>query len=135
MPAPPITVQLSKFEQIEILRLELGEREEELRQTESKIRDILFEIERLKYLRSLHALYQKQPEPQEAASLPELQSRREALREALDTLQAALSALERETAGQTPPAGRVARPPSSSAADRSGAKRRFESFEDFRANR
>jgi len=137
MPTPPITVQLSKFEQIEIVRLEIGTREEELRQTESKMRDVLFDIERLKYLKSLHALYQQQQTP-EAAKLPELQARREALRGALDALQAAMDALQKETAGQVPPPPRAAgqtRPAGNQAAAAPGAKRRFDSFEDFRATR
>jgi len=138
MPAPPITIQLSKFEQIEILRLEIEEREEELRQTEIKIRNVLFDVERLKFLKGLHAIYQKQPQPQEAANLPALHAQRDALRDALDVLQEALSALRRETAGQAPPPGRgagPARPGSNPAAPTSGPRRKFDTFDDFRANR
>lgn len=132
MPAPPITVQLSEFQQLEILRLELAAREEELHQTEAKIREVLFELERLKYLQGLNQLYQKQPQPQEAANLSQMQARREALRDALDALQAALSALEKETVGQTPHArGAGLGAPATSA----GPKRRFDSFDDFKASR
>jgi hypothetical protein len=132
MPTPPITVQLSKFELIEILRLEIEAREEELRQTEIKIRDVLLEIERLKYLQSLSTFYAKQPQPQDAGNLPQLAARREALGEAIETLQAALTALEKETVGQVAPAARLSSP---ARAGVSGARRKFDSFEDFRSNR
>ncbi|MCY3022572.1 MAG: hypothetical protein NTW87_26630 [Planctomycetota bacterium] len=132
MSLPPLAVQLSKFEQIEILRLEIEAREEELHQLERRIRETLFEIERQRYLQTLHPLFQQLQPPPDAAQLPQLNARRDALGEALKTMQASLAALERETAGQ-------ARPPSAPRggpnASLSGPRRRFDSFEDFRANR
>ena len=135
MPTPPITVQLSKFELIEILRLEIEAREEELRQTEIKIRDVLLEVERLKYLQSVNAFYAKQPQPPDAGNLPQLEARRGALGEALESLQAALSALEKETVGQVAPPARAGSAARSGASPATGPRRKFDSFEDFRSNR
>ena len=135
MAAPPITVQLTKFEQIEILRAEIGSREEEMRKTESQIREVLFEIERQKYLQTLHPLFAKLQPPQDVANLPHLQTYRETLRGAIQIMEAALAALEKETAGQMPPGGRGQNRPGVGAAGAAGPRRKFDSFDDFRANK
>lgn len=137
MAAPPITVQLTKFEQIEILRAEIEARDEELRKTEVLIRDTTTEIERQRYLQTLHVLFSTLPPPPEAANLPQLEIKRQALREATQVMQVALSALEKETAGQIAPpprAGGLGRPGAAPAAA-SGPRRKFDSFDDFKANR
>ena len=127
MALPPITVQLSKFEQIEILRAEIQTRDEELKQAERLIRETLSEVERQKYLQTLHPLFKELQPPRDAAGLAQLLAKREALGTALQSMQATLTALERETAGQARPIH--------AAAAAAGAKRRFDSFDDFRANR
>ena len=138
MAAPPITVQLTKFEQIEILRAEIEAREEELRKTEVRMREVLFEMERQKYLKTLHPLYQAVQPPPDAANLTQLNDYREALRGAIQVMQAALAALEKETAGQAVPPSRSAgglRPGGPAAAAAPGQRRKFDSFDDFRANK
>ena len=125
---PPISVQLSKFEQLEILRSEIEAREEQLKQTERQIREILYEMERQRYLQSLHAIFAQLPLPEGAENLEQLNQIRDALGDAILAMQAALRQLEAETAGQTAPAPRpgmlkqmAAQPPSGAGA---GAPRR-----------
>ena len=101
----PIAVQLSKFEQLEILRHEIEARQEELKEVERHIKDTLYEVERLRYLQTLHPIYQQAPQPEKAAHLPQLTEMREAITEAIQVMQDALKTLEGETAGQTAPAG------------------------------
>jgi chromosome segregation ATPase len=131
MPAPPITVQLTKFEQIEILRAEIDARESELKQLERQVREILFEMERQKLLQSLHAVFRELRPPADAVNLPQLQGRREAITEAVQVLQASLANLERETVGQVPTG--TARPAAGAPGGRPG--RKFDSFDDFKASR
>lgn len=132
MPLPPIAVTLTKFENIEVLRQEIQTREEELKETEKHIRSMLFELERQKYLKSIHPFFHTLKEPPEAAQVAQWQAKREALGEALLTLKGALEDLETETKGQ------VAPPSSRSGLPRPGApgapapKKRFDSFDDFK---
>ncbi|MGD0091962.1 MAG: cell division protein FtsA [Planctomycetota bacterium] len=136
MPVPPMTIELTTFEQLEIVRTEVEARDEELRQVESKIRTALFEAERLKYLQVLHPSYLELPQPPDVANVPQLEARREVLRQTLVTLRAALSALEKETAGQVAPAPRgKTRVVTGAGAATPGQRRKFDSFDDFRANR
>jgi len=134
MAAPPIAVQLTKFEQLEILRTEVKEREEELKQNEKQIRSLLYEVERIRYLQTLHPLFQQLRAPAELQQLPQLQQQRELLADALRVLTGAITQLEAETAGMTPPPS-TQRPAAPGAAGAAGARRRFDSFDDFRANR
>jgi len=103
MPAAPITVSLSKFEHIEILRAEIEAREEELKQTERQIREVLWEMERQQYLQSLHSHFQKMEPPKDAANLTLLNEMRDALTDAIQAMKMTLTALEAETAGQAAP--------------------------------
>lgn len=128
MTLAPLTVLLTKFEQLEILRQEVETREAELRETERRIRELLFETERQKYLKSLHALFGDLKLPPEAGQMQTLYARREALHQALETMRKAMTALETETRGQAAPA-----PVRAGAAP--GARRGFESFEEFRNQR
>jgi hypothetical protein len=135
MAAPPITLQITKFEQIEILRAEIEAREEELHKTEVHIREILFDVERLKFLQTIHAIYTRQQQPAEAANLAQLHAQRDALREAVQAMQATLAALEKETAGQAAPPSRgpVAARSGAAPGVPPGSRRRFDSFDDFRS--
>jgi hypothetical protein len=107
----PIAVQLSKFEQLEILRHEIEAKNEELKEVERNIKDTLYDVERLRYLQSLHPLYHQVPPPEKAAHLPQLTQMRDAITDAIVTMQAALKALEADTAGQTAPPSRMQVPP------------------------
>lgn len=94
MSLTPITVQLSNFQQIEILRDQIEQFEEDLKKTESKIRTAVYEEEKRRYLRSVHPIFQHSPEPEGSRELPEMQRMREALAGALESLKAALANLE-----------------------------------------
>ncbi len=139
MPLPPIQIQLTKFENIEILRQEIELREEELKQTEKYIRGILWEVERQKYLQTVHPLFQQLQTPAEAANLPQFHSNREALAAAVETMQAELKRLEAETKGQTAPSGWKANMPARAgqpaAPGLQAKKAKFDSFDDFRTQR
>ena len=143
MSLPPIQIHLSKFEQIEILRSEIELREHELKQTEKSIREVLFEQERQKYLQTIHPIFAQLPEPPHAENMPQMLANREALGAALLVMQEALNALETETAGQAAPPSRNPGLPRAGAAGSAGAaagsavprRAKFDSFDDFKANR
>lgn len=137
MAAPPIAIQLSKFEQIEILRAEIEAREEELKHVERQIRETLFEIEKQRYLQTLHTLFHQLPPPKDAANLPALEASRSAMTEAIQVMQAQLGVLEKETHGQAAPPSRAPglQRPGAAPAAQPGARKRFDSFDDFKANR
>lgn len=137
MALPPITVQLSKFEQLEILRLETEAREDELRALETKVRDILYDVEKRRYLHSLHPLFQEIEPHAEMVNYQAIVQRREAIDEALTNLKAATAALEAETGSAPRPAGGLralqSQPPA--AASAAAPRRKFDSFDDFRATK
>jgi hypothetical protein len=137
MALPPIAIQLSKFEQIEILRAEIELREGELKLVEKHIRDCMFELERQRYLQTIHPVFQQLPPPEQAANLPQLHANRETLSDAVQAMQATMQALEGETAGQSAPPSRNPGLQRPGAAAPAGAPRRakFDSFEDFKANK
>src|SRR5258708_618497 len=134
MALPTISVQLSKFEHIEILREEIEAREKELQESERKIREILWASEKQRYLKSLHPFFltalQDSPE---AAQIPQLHIRREALFQALEIMRAQLAQVEAETAGQTAPPSQGAPQKKLSELQAQGPKKnRFDSFDDFK---
>lgn len=129
MALEPINIQLSKFEQIEVLRQEIELRGEELKETEKSIRAVLWEIERIKYLSTVHPLFRQLPQPAEAANLPQLQANREALGQAIEALKVSLTALEGETKGMQPPPARAGMPGAGAGA---APRKKFDSFDDFR---
>ncbi len=137
----PIQVNLSIFEKLEILRQEIDLREEELKEAEKSIRQILHEIERQKYLQTVHPLFQHLPPPAEAANLPQLHSNREALHQALLAMKASMQAIEAETGGrpQKPPADDLRtlqqQRPGTGAGGAASRKPKFDSFDDFRNQR
>jgi hypothetical protein len=133
---------LSKFEHLEIIRAEIEVRETELKTVEKQIRDCMFELERQRFLQTLHPIYQQMTKPEMAAQLPQLNATREAVAGAIQSMQASLAALEAETAGQHAPPSRNpglqrvgGAPNTSGTAPATGAPRRakFDSFEDFKA--
>jgi hypothetical protein len=133
MAMPPLNLELSNFEQLEIVRQEIEAREGELGECEKNIRTLLWELERLKYLRTVHPFFQNVQPPGEAGKLAELQAHRETLSEALAALKAAVAVLEKETKGQVrPPSRQPAVPARPGAGPR---KAGFDSFEEFRDQR
>jgi hypothetical protein len=137
MPAPHLSVQLSKFEQLEILRSEIEARQEELKKADSQVREILYEMERQRYLQGIHPLFQQLTPPAEAANLAQWNAHRDALTDALQFMESTLNALQAETAGQSaPPSRGLSRPGAAAPAAAPGAPRRkFDSFDDFKANK
>ena len=137
MALPPITVQLSKFEQLEILRGEIELREGELKTAEKQIKDCMFELERQRFLQGVHAVFQQLPPPEHAANLPQLNANRQVLADAIETMQAMMKQLEGETVGQAAPASRNPGMRPGPAQPQGAAPRRakFDSFDDFRANK
>ena len=136
MGLPPITVALTDFERLEILRHELELREQELQDAEKDVRRILYEVERQKYLASIHALFQQLPQPEEAANLPQLIANRDGLHQAIQAMKAALQALEAATRGAAPTAAAPQRPGAPQRGSAPGSQRmRFDSFEEFRRQR
>ena len=124
MALPPITVELTVFAKIEILRQEIEKRKEELKETEKTIRQVMTELERQKYLKSLHALFQQIEDPPQAAQLNDYVAYRDAVSEAVAIMQQTLTQLETETKGATPSPG------AGGQADASNVK--FDSFESFK---
>ena len=144
MPLPPITTELTKFEHLEILRQELEDREQELKDTEKHIRQVLWELERQNYLKSLHGFYGQLQPPPEAAQLSQTLAYREALGEVLELIKAQVLQIEAETKGQKAPPPRALPRPGAPAAGAGGAgaagaagqrKIRFDSFEAFKSQR
>lgn len=133
----PISVELTDYEKIEILRHEIELREEELSEAEKSIRSIMYELERQRYLGTIHALFQQLPQPEEAAALPQLQANREGLSQAIQTMKAALQALEGAMAGAAPQGAPAQRPglPQRQPSQAGGQRVRFDSFEQFRQQR
>ncbi|MEI6231568.1 MAG: hypothetical protein WCT04_00845 [Planctomycetota bacterium] len=118
MPLPPLSHQLSTFEQIEILRNEIEQFEEEFKKTESRIRDVLYQVEKQRFLTTVHHIFQHGQTLPEAQALPELNSTRETLASALEAMKQALSSLESASGGAPirVPQARPAQMPTRSAA-------------------
>ena len=150
MPLPPLTHSLSNFEQIEILRNEIEQFEEELKKSESHIRTILYQLEKQRFLTTVHPVFQNGQIVPESDALPEMYTLRETLASALDAMKRTLSELEAASGGaplrvppprpmQMParspvssPAYPAAQPSSSPAQPQSGnpalRKNRFDAF-------
>jgi hypothetical protein len=141
MALPPISVQLSKFEQLEILRGEIELREGELKHVDKQIKDCMFELERQRFLQGIHAVFQQLPPPEHAATLPQLNANRQVLADAIEAMLAMQKQLEAETSGQAAPPSRNPGlrpgPAAAQPAGGAGAPRRakFDSFDDFRASK
>ncbi len=141
MPLPPLTHQLSNFEQIEILRNEIEQFEEELKKTESRIRDVLYQVEKQRFLTTVHQIFQHGPVSADGEALPEMNTARETLASALDAMKRALAELEAVSGSAPPrsaqrsglmPARPAAGPPSSPSHPQPGSppprKNRFDAF-------
>ncbi len=94
MPLEPITVTLTTYEKLEILRGELKVREEELKTVEHELRLAMQALAQHRYLKSLCTFYTHQPAPAEAATVPDLDKRRQALFQVIAALRAEVPRLE-----------------------------------------
>ena len=133
MPLDPIRVTLSPYERLEILRQELELREQEFLEVEKRVRQILWELERQRYLQTVHPLFQQLQKPAEASELPQLNANREALDSALKTLRTTFQAVEEEVR-ILPASAKGSQDPSGSRPGAGANQRRakFDSFEQFR---
>ena len=130
MPPPPISVPMTRFAQIEILRDEIEKFRDVLKKTEEQIREILYQQQRQDFLQTVHAAFREMPMPENSQNLQKLLAHREVLYDALEKMEAALGALEPQAG--LPSAARPAESPLSSSAG-AARRQRFDSFDDFRA--
>jgi hypothetical protein len=105
----PITVTLSTFEKLEILRGELKAREEELQNVERELKNALRMLATHRYLKGVSPYYARRPTPPEAAAVPEIEKRRQALYQVIQAIRAEVPRLEAAAAGRQPPPPRAAR--------------------------
>jgi hypothetical protein len=98
----PLNVTLSSFEKLEILRSELKEREAELQKVEQTLRTALRELATFRYLKSVSPFYSTRATPPEASSVPELEKRRQALFQLIQTLRSEISRTEAAASGGKP---------------------------------
>jgi hypothetical protein len=106
MPLDPITVTLTTYEKLEILRSELKVREEELKTVEHDLRMAMQALAQHRYLKSLCTFYTRHPAPAEVATVPDLEKRRQALFQVITALRAEVPRLESAVvsgAGAPPP--------------------------------
>lgn len=125
MGAEPIRVELTRYQQLEILRLEEEDRAKELVEIEKRIREALWEMERVRFLQRIHPHFQLLKIPEAAAQVPQLEQYRQSLVQALETLKANIQALEKEL-------GSKGTPPSPGQGGPANRKVKFDSFEEFR---
>ena len=94
MALDPITVTLTTYEKLEILRGELKVREEELKKVEHDLRRAMQALAQHRYLKSLCTFYTHQPAPGEAAMVPDLDKRRQALFQVIAAIRSEIPRLE-----------------------------------------
>ncbi|HTL54013.1 MAG TPA: hypothetical protein VL860_15680 [Planctomycetota bacterium] len=99
MSQEPIKVELTVFNQLQILRDELEARTAELAHLEGKMREIQFEIERIRYLGTIDPMLAQVEPPKEYAEFPKMEERRQSLYRAVAALKANLQVAETETGG------------------------------------
>ncbi len=129
----PISVELTDFNKLELLREEAERLGEELAEVEKSIRDIMLAAEKRAFLISLASYYGKLKEgaAEDAAKLQELDSRRQLTHAALQVVKSHAAQTEQNLGASAPPgATKAARAPRGSS--RSSG---FESFDDFRQSR
>jgi hypothetical protein len=90
----PITVTLSTFEKLEILRTEIRILEQELQETEKLLRVALRSVATQRFLKSLAPYYNTSPLPPEAAAAPDLEDKRQALYQVIQAVRSQIPRLE-----------------------------------------
>jgi hypothetical protein len=130
----PISVELTDFNRLELLRDEEERLTEELAAVEKAIRDAMLDGARREFLMSLSPYYASQAqEGVDAGKLREMEARRQLIGSTLDVIRA-----QREAFEQGLGAGEVERGAARRAARRAAPGARsssFESFEDYRQAR
>jgi hypothetical protein len=95
----PITVTLSSFEKLEILRTELKQCEQAAQDAERDLRAALRAVAVQRYLKSVAPFYNERPLPPEAAAAPELERKRQALYQVIQALRSQIPRLEANATG------------------------------------
>ena len=105
MASEPIKVELTVFNHLQILRDEMEARTEELAKLEARMREIQFEVERIRYLGTIDPLLAQVEGPPGHEEYPKLEERRQGLVRAIAAVKANLQVVETET-GSAPAAGK-----------------------------
>lgn len=93
----PIKFDLTVFNHLQILRDEIEARSEELAHLETRMKEVQFEIERIRYLGTIDPMLAQIEPPKEYAEYPKMEEHRQALYRALAALKANLQVVETET--------------------------------------
>ncbi len=129
MPEDKIGYQLTGFEKLEIVRGEVEDLEEEFQETETQLRGVQFEVERLRFLVGVAKGYATSDPPKGYGDIDKLEAKRADLATKLAALKAILPQIEADaTKGGGGGGGAPAAPPANGAAPAKG----FESFDSFR---
>ena len=97
-----VTVTLSTFEKLQILRAELKVREAEFKEVERELRAAMQTLAQHRYLKSVSTFYTGQAAPAEAARVPELDKRRQALFQVIAALRSEIPRLESAAVAGSP---------------------------------
>jgi hypothetical protein len=128
----PISVELSDFNRLEVLREEEARLCEELVEIEKQMRGRMLARAEAEFLMQLSPYYATKQEEVASNDVSELEARRQLINSAIEAVKAQREAFEQALAGQTPGGGAAPK----SAKTVSGSKSSsFQSFEDFRENR
>ncbi len=132
MPEDKIGYQLSGFEKLEIARGEIEDLEKEFKETETDLRGIQFEVERLRFLVGVAKNYATSDPPKGYGDIEALEAKRVDIAAKLAALKAILPQVEAEAMRTGAPA---AAPPASAPAPKAAGgapSKSFESFDSFR---
>ena len=136
MPEDKLSYELTPFERLEIIRLEVEERQEELAEVEATIRGVLYEVERLRLLAGISKAYAKAKAPEGYDKLDKLEARRVQLGAQIAALKAALPAIETQATGAAGGTAPAAGPAGASGGAKAQRKPKgFSSFDDFRSKK
>lgn len=105
MAVEPIKIELTVYNHLQILRTELEERTEELAKLESRMKEIQFEVERIRYLGTIDPALAQVAPPADYAQYSQMEEKRANLYRAIAALKANLQVVETET-GSQPEAGK-----------------------------
>ncbi len=129
----PISVELTDFNKLELLRDEAESLAEKLAEVEKSVRDAMLDAARREFLMSLSPYYASVPAGEvDVAKLQELESQRQLIGSALEVVEAQYQQFEQALGaapqGEKKPGRRSARPKGAGGA-------RSSSFDDFRQTR
>jgi len=132
MALDPISVELTDFQKLEILREEEERLAEELADVEQQLRDRLLTAARRQYLMSLSPYYAAATGEEPGPAPGELEARREMVGATLATVETQRQQYETALGVPAARAGRPAARRGGAASSGTARKGRFENFEDFR---